>query len=126
MRLLLDTAALIYAVEEPERLSKIAASAWQSAANVLQLSAVSISEIAIKSSLGKLDFPGLTLQRSLHSLVISVLPFNAAHAFQLFELPFHHRDPFDRQIIAQALSESIPVMTPDPKFSLYEGLRIVW
>jgi PIN domain nuclease of toxin-antitoxin system len=66
------------------------------------------------------------LQRTLDNLAIGVIPYNAAHAFELLELPLHHRDPFDRQIIAQALCEDIPVITPDPQFSLYKGLRIVW
>jgi PIN domain nuclease of toxin-antitoxin system len=44
----------------------------------------------------------------------------------MFEVPAHHGDPFDRQIIAQALSEKIPIMTSDEKFSLYKGLRVVW
>jgi PIN domain nuclease of toxin-antitoxin system len=90
------------------------------------LSTVSISEIAIKVAIGKLDLSPLALQRSLNNLAIGLMPYNAAHAFQLFELPLHHRDPFDRQIIAQALCEDIPVMTPDPKFALYDGIRIVW
>jgi PIN domain nuclease of toxin-antitoxin system len=59
-------------------------------------------------------------------LDIRTLPFTAEHAFQLFELPLHHGDPFDRQIIAQALSEQIPVVTPDEKFRLYHGLSVVW
>ena len=126
MRFLLDTAALLFALESPDRLSRRAASAWQNPENALELSAVSISEIAIKSAVGKLNFSGFALQRALGELRIHVLPYTSAHAFQLFDLHLYHRDPFDRQIIAQALSEDIPVITPDPKFSLYEGLRLVW
>ena len=48
------------------------------------------------------------------------------HAFELFELPLYHSDPFDRQIIAQALSEKVPVVTSDEKFSLYKGLKLIW
>jgi PIN domain nuclease of toxin-antitoxin system len=55
-----------------------------------------------------------------------VLPYTSDHAFQLFTLPRHHNDPFDRQIIAQALLEDIPVVTPDDKFSLYKGLKVIW
>jgi PIN domain nuclease of toxin-antitoxin system len=54
------------------------------------------------------------------------LPYRADHAFSLFDLPLHHSDPFDRQIIAQALSEQIPVVTPDEKFGLYKGLKVIW
>lgn len=126
MRLLFDTAALIYALQRPDRLSKRAVSAWQNPANALELSAVSISEIAIKSALGKLDFAASALQKALDDLTIRVLPYTAAHAFQVFELPLHYRDPFDRQIIAQAMVEEIPVVTPDENFALYKGLKIVW
>jgi len=54
-----------------------------------------------------------------------LLPFSAEHAFRLFGLALHHRDPFDRQIIAQAMEEDIPVVTPDDKFGLYKGLKVV-
>ncbi len=126
MRLLLDTLALIYAVESPEQLSKRAASALHNAQNVLELSTVSLAEIAIKASLGKLELSAATARQALQDLDIRVLPYTAEHAFQLFALPLHHRDPFDRKIIAQALSEKIPVVTSDDKFALYEGLRVVW
>jgi len=126
VRLLLDTAVLIYAVESPERLSKRAAAALQNPRNVLELSAVSLAEIAVKAALGKLNLSAATVRQALQDLDIRTLPFSAEHAFQLFGLPLHHGDPFDRQIIAQALSEQIPVTTPDEKFGLYQGLKVVW
>src|SRR6266576_836224 len=60
------------------------------------------------------------------ALRLRVLPYTANHALHLFDLPAHPGDPFDRQIIAQALCEKIAVLTSDQKFSLYKGLRIVW
>ena len=57
---------------------------------------------------------------------IRILPFTADHAFRVFDLPMHHRDPFDRQIIAQALVEKISIVTPDREFVRYEGLRVIW
>jgi len=59
-------------------------------------------------------------------LRLRVLPYAAKHAFRLFDLPSHHADPFDRQIIAQALVENVPIVTPDEAFNLYEGLKVVW
>jgi predicted nucleic acid-binding protein len=59
-------------------------------------------------------------------LRLRVLPYAAEHAFRLFDLPSHHADPFDRQIIAQALVENVPIVTPDEAFNLYEGLKVVW
>lgn len=126
MRLLLDTAALIYAVESPERLGKRATAALKNAQNVLELSAISLAEIAIKAAVGKLKLSAATVRQAVQDLGIRTLPFTAEHAFQLFGLPLHHGDPFDRQIIAQALTEGIPVVTPDEKFELYDGIKVVW
>ena len=126
MRLLLDTVALIYAVESPNRLSRRAAAVLENSGNILELSAISLSEIAIKSALGKLKFSGDAAEQAIRDLDLRILPYSADHALQLFHLPLHHRDPFDRQIIAQALSEKIPVVTSDEKFALYKGLKIVW
>lgn len=126
MRLLLDTAPLIYAVQFPERLSKRAAVALQNLDNSLELSTISISEIAIKAFSGRLEFSASTLRQAIEDLGLRLLPYTSEHAFRLFELPGHHRDPFDRQIIAQALSEGIPVMTSDQQFGQYQGLKILW
>jgi PIN domain nuclease of toxin-antitoxin system len=126
VRLLLDTAALIYAVESPERLGKRATAALKNAQNVLELSAISLAEIAIKTAVGKLKLSAATVRQAVQDLGIRTLPFTAEHAFQLFGLPLHHGDPFDRQIIAQALTEGIPVVTPDEKFELYDGIKVVW
>lgn len=126
MRLLLDTATLIYAVEFPERLSRRAASAIRNLNNVLELSAVSVSEIAIKVATGKLEISPVTLREGIDNLGVRILPYNADHAFQMFGLPRHHNDPFDRQLIAQALYEKISIVTPDEKFSRYHGVTVVW
>ena len=126
MRLLLDTAVLIFAVEAPDRLSRRASAALKSLENVRELSSISLAEIAVKSSLGKLSISGPIARQALDDLDVRVLPFTSDHAFRLFELPVHHRDPFDRQIIAQALSEDIAVVTPDRQFSSYKGLKLIW
>ena len=126
MRLLLDTAILIYAVEAPERLSKRAAVALRDRENVLELSAISITEIAIKASLGKLKLTAAMARQAVQDLDIRILPYTGAHALRLFDLPLHHADPFDRQIIAQALTEKTAVVTPDEKFRLYSGLKTIW
>jgi PIN domain nuclease of toxin-antitoxin system len=126
MRLLLDTAVLIYAVEVPERLSKRAATAVRNLDNAIELSAVSVTEIAIKAASGKLAFSAVILRRAMDEMGIRILPYTADHAFRMFGLPRHHTDPFDRQIIAQALSEDISVVTPDDKFKLYKGITVVW
>jgi PIN domain nuclease of toxin-antitoxin system len=126
VRLLLDTAVLIYAVESPEQLSQRASAALQNPENVLELSAISLAEIAIKASFGKLKLSPEMARHAVEDLQTRILPFTAEHAYALFDLPLHHRDPFDRQILAQAVSEDVPVVTPDKKFELYRGIKVVW
>jgi PIN domain nuclease of toxin-antitoxin system len=126
MRLLLDTAVVIFAVEFPEKLSKRAATALRNLDNALELSAVSVTEIAIKAASGKLEFSAAILRKAMDDLGIRILPYTADHAFRMFGLSRHHNDPFDRQIIAQALCEDISVVTPDDQFRRYEGIKVFW
>jgi PIN domain nuclease of toxin-antitoxin system len=126
VRILLDTAVLIFAVESPGSLSRRAHAVLKNPANVRELSTVSLTEIAIKTILGKLNMPAEIVRQAVEDMDIHILPFTADHAFRLFEAPAHHPDPFDRQIIAQALSEDIPVVTSDEKFGAYAGVRVIW
>ena len=73
-----------------------------------------------------MKFSAADMRHAFEDLDVRVLPYTANHAFFLFDLPPLHPDPFDRQIIAQALCEGIPVMTCDEKFSLYKGLKVLW
>ena len=126
MRLILDTVTFIWAVSTPERLSRAAMSALRKGTAVREISVVSLTEIAVKQTRGKLTFGKADAMAGVADLRLRVLPYAAEHAFRLFDLPTHHADPFDRQIIAQALVENIPVVTPDESFNLYEGLKVVW
>ena len=126
MRLILDTVTFIWAVSAPERLSRAAMTALRKATAVRELSVVSLTEIAIKQNRGELTFGQADAAAGIADLRLRVLPYAAEHAFRLFDLPAHHADPFDRQIIAQALVENVPVVTPDEAFNLYEGLKVVW
>lgn len=126
MRLLLDTAVLIHAVESPELLSRRAASLLTNTDSVLELSSISLVEIAIKTAIGKLKMSAEVARQAIETLGVRVLPYTAEHAFELFTLPLHHADPFDRQIIAQALAEQVPIITPDETFRRYKGLKIFW
>ena len=126
MRVLLDTVTFLWAVSSPERLSKAAASAIARDSTVREISAVSLSEIAIKQARGKLAFSKEALEQGLADLRLRILPYTGRHAYALFDLPLHHADAFDRQIIAQALAEDIPVVTADRAFRLYRGLEVWW
>lgn len=126
MRLILDTVTFIWAVSTPERLSRAAISALQRRTAVREISVVSLTEIAIKQARGKLTFSKADATAGVADLRLRVLPYAAEHAFRLFDLPTHNADPFDRQIIAQALAEDIAVVTLDEAFLTYEGLKVVW
>lgn len=114
------------AVKFPERLSSSATRTVQNTAHVRELSVISLTEIANKHISGKLSFRKEDVLQGIADLQLRVTPFTADHALQLFDLPLHHRDPFDRQIIAQALEENIPVVTNDQQFRLYKGLTVLW
>jgi len=126
MRLILDTVTFIWAVSSPERLSRHAMSALRKGTAVREISVVSLTEIAVKQASGKLTVSKADAMSGVADLRLRVLPYAAEHAFRLFDLPRHHADPFDRQIIAQALVENVSVVTPDKAFNLYEGLKVVW
>ena len=126
MRLILDTVTFIWAVSTPERLSRAATAALRKSTAVRELSVVSLIEIAVKQTRGKLAFSKSDAAIGVADLQLRVLPFSSEHAFRLFDLPAHHGDPFDRQIIAQALTEDLAVVTPDEAFHLYDGLKVVW
>ncbi|HEX5235607.1 MAG TPA: type II toxin-antitoxin system VapC family toxin [Silvibacterium sp.] len=126
MRLLFDTVAFIRALKSPELLSEKAVTALYDLDTICELSAISLSEIAIKCTLGKLDLDEVAARDGIADLQMNVLSWKADHAFRLFRLPSHHSDPFDRQLIAQALAEKIPVVTSDQKFSLYSGIQVIW
>ena len=126
MRLILDTVTFIWAVSTPERLSRAAFSALRKGTAVREISVVSLTEIAVKQTRGRLTLGTADAMAGVADLRLRVLPYSAEHALRLFDLPAHHADPFDRQIIAQALAEDIAVVTPDEAFLSYEGLKVVW
>ncbi len=128
MRLLLDTQALIWALEGDKRLSRIARETLEDPANQRFVSMASGWEMAIKTGLGKLD-PPLPLPdlfpAELERLGFGILPIKARHVHRLLDLPHHHRDPFDRMLVAQALSEGLTVVGNDAAFDGY-GVARVW
>lgn len=126
MRVLLDTVTFILAVQSPERLSPRALQILQNAGDLRELSAISLTEIATKTGAGKLAVSREDVLQGIADLQLRLLSFTAQHALDLFRLPMHHRDPFDRQIIAQALAEDIPVVTCDQQFRLYKPLNVIW
>lgn len=121
MNLLLDTPALIW-WDEGRRLPAATRRTIQEAETVY-VSAASAWEIAIKTSLGRLR-PRRTLAQAIADSGFTELPITIAHAELVASLPPHHRDPFDRILIAQAQSEDVPIVTRDPAFSAYH-VRVI-
>lgn len=118
MRLLLDTHVLLWAVTEPERLSASTRSALVASRNTLYLSAVCAWEIEIKRATGKLETPA-SFDDELARLRLEELPVRLAHTRALRDLPDHHKDPFDRLLVAQARCESLVLVTADPLVRRY-------
>ena len=90
------------------------------------ISSVSVVEIAVKHAIGKLHMNEEATHEAIRDLKLTELPFDAAHAFQMFSLPMHHRDPFDRMILATAVTEKMPIVTGDRIFRKYAGVKILW
>jgi PIN domain nuclease of toxin-antitoxin system len=126
VRVLLDTVAFLMAVESPQRLSRRARAIFAGSRHTRELSALSLSEIAIKTRSGKLEISGEQVNQALDDLQVRVLPYTREHALGLFGLPWLHADPFDRQILAQALAEDISIVTSDEVFGRYPGVRVIW
>lgn len=123
MKLLLDTQLLLWAAGQPERLSKAARKLLNDPRNELIFSAASLWEVAIKSSLGREDFrvePRL-LRRGLLDNGYIELPITSQHAVNIDSLPPLHKDPFDRLLLSQALSEGITLLTTDSTLTRYSG-----
>ena len=122
MRLLADTHVVLWALLRPAELERRAARALRSAANDVLVSAASLWEIAIKTELGKLRLPGPPAEwipGALERTGFEVLPIGAAHALAVGGLPPHHRDPFDRMLVAQALAEGLTIVSRDERFRQY-------
>jgi len=126
VRVLLDTVTFLWSVKEPERISKKAMAILAGPETEREISAVSLSEMAIKRAIGKLGISRSEVEQGVTDLELRVLPFNGVHAYKMFVLPMHHTDPFDRQIIAQAMVEEIPVVTSDRIFGAYQELQVIW
>lgn len=118
MRLLLDTQALIWTLANPGRLSTAAADALKNYDNEVLVSVVSPWEIAIKTALDKLS-PIDDLEFQLDEKRFELLPISLSHAAAVASLPHHHRDPFDRMLIAQAQVESVTLVTSDQEIRRY-------
>lgn len=118
MKILIDTHIFLWMLSCPEKINTKRRYELESPANEVILSAMSIAELMIKSSIKKIniEFDPLEMAKKMQ---IDVLDFSGIHAMALGKLPFHHKDPFDRMIIVQALVNKVALMTDDSKFLNY-------
>jgi PIN domain nuclease of toxin-antitoxin system len=126
MKVLLDTHTFLWGLSAPEKLSLTARNAVASSERFL--SVASIWEVLIKVRTGKLPLPvpaGDYLTTKMAANGVSVLPIELEHVLQIEKLQLHHRDPFDRVLIAQSLEEGWPIITSDPVFKKYP-IRVIW
>lgn len=123
MRLLLDTHALLWALGDPDRLVPATRELLEDPAHDIFVSAASLWEIAIKAGLGKLEVP-TDLERAVFAVGFQALEIRFPHVRALRGLPNHHRDPFDRILVAQALHEGLKIVSRDARMPLY-GVEVV-
>jgi PIN domain nuclease of toxin-antitoxin system len=127
MRVLLDTQCWLWMTLSPERFSARARALVEARENVLYLSAASAWEIAIKHALGKLRLPEppvTYVPARVAALGVQPLAIEHQHALHVATLPAHHRDPFDRLLVAQAQLDDLPILTADPAIGVYDVTTI--
>ena len=124
MRLLLDANAFVWWVTSSGRLTPAARAAIADENNEVFIGIGAIWELTIKRSLKKLHFP-FDFEVEVQNEGFQVLAINFAHLRALDVLPLHHRDPFDRLLVAQALAEGVPIATADRRLAAY-GVQVIW
>ena len=128
MRVLVDTATFVWVLLDDHRSSRRAKQMLSSDTDELVFSLVSLWEIAIKMKLGKFNDLGSSvayIREEMNEYGMELLPIRYEHIQRLETLPLHHPDPFDRLLIAQAISENLPILTSDKKFKLYD-VKVLW
>ena len=127
MNVLLDTHAFLWLATGDDRLSETARKTFLNQENSLFFSAASYWEICIKMSLGKISLKTgwfQTIQTEMEINAIQWLPIEMKHCAKVIKLPFHHRDPFDRMLVAQAITEKMQLLSRDSRLSAYSIKRI--
>ena len=119
MKIIIDTHIFLWSLADPTRITRQRLNELESPSNIIFVSSITIAELTIKSSIGKLqiNFDPIDLAEQSG---FELLDFSGQDALQLKDLPFHHRDPFDRMLISQSIATKYPLMTDDDKIRLYQ------
>ena len=128
MKLLLDSHTLIWAADDPTKLTALVQALLRDPSQDRLMSVASFREIAIRFSLGRLPLSlpyRHWMDKAMADLDLELLPITLDHAERQASLPWHHRDPFDRLIVAQAQMEGVPLVSGDPKLDAY-GINRIW
>ena len=128
MKAILDTHTLLWLVDRPEKLPEKVSSFCENENNELYISIASFWELSIKISIGKIELDNnalIQLKKWCDKNAVTILPISILHCNQVQTLPFHHRDPFDRLIIAQAICDKLSILTIDEYFPKYD-IDIIW
>ena len=129
MRLLLDTHTFLWFIGGDANLSAHAQQLIENTGNERLISIASLWEMSIKASIGRLrlntTFPNMVKDHVMGN-AMDLLPIRPEHLEVVRSLPFHHKDPFDRLIIAQSRSENLPILSRDKVFDDYEGIQRIW
>ncbi len=128
MNLLLDTCSFLWASNQPEKLTTLSLGLISAPENSIFLSSACVWELCVKNRMGKLDLPRPPrefVQWAIHELRLLPLPLSLEAAALEAGLPVHHRDPFDRMLVCQALHHGLTILTPDRLIRRY-GISCVW
>lgn len=119
MKIIIDTHIFLWSLADPARIARNRINELESPTNIIYVSSITIAELMIKASIGKLqiDFDPVDFARQSG---FELLDFTGRDALLLKNLPFHHRDPFDRMLISQSIATKYPLMTDDGNIKLYD------
>lgn len=123
MKILIDTHIFLWAISDPEKISPEKLLEIETPANQIFVSSISIAELMIKASLKKIEI-NFDLIKIAEKSGFEFINFSARDAVLLKDLPYYHKDPFDRMLIAQSISNNLPLMTDDEKIVKY-GCRVI-
>ena len=123
MKIIIDTHIFLWAISQPHKLSTQKIRELETLSNTIYVSSITITELMIKSSIGKLqiDFDLISIAKDSG---FEMLDFSASDALALKKMPFHHKDPFDRMLISQAINRKFHLMSDDGHFSAY-GCKLI-
>lgn len=119
MKIIIDTHIFLWALANPTRIAKHKLNELESPTNIIYVSSITIAELMIKASIGKLQINFNPIDLAEQS-GFELLDFSGHDALLLKNLPFHHRDPFDRMLISQSIATKYPLMTDDSNIKLYD------